>query len=616
MQPIRAANSPPLSALLRRLWDAIPSRRRGQFGLVLGLMVLASFAEVISLGAVLPFLGVLTSPETVFHHPAAQGLVAVTGAQTPRDLLLPITILFACAAVLNGTMRLTLLWCTMRLTVLVGAELSHQMYRRTLYQPYAVHIARNSSEIINTITAKSGMTIYILNMIMNLSSSSIILVAVLSALLAVDTQIALLAMAGFSTIYLVVIRFTRRSLVENSRRVARETDKVIKALQEGLGGIRDVLLDGNQEVFSEIYRRSDTRARVANGNSGFLSGSPRFAVEALAMIFIAGLAYYMATSSEGLARAIPVLGALALGAQRMLPVLQQGYAALSEIRGHQSSLADALDLLEQPLPDWFGSVQPQIAFQKDIVLKNVVFRYGETLRPVLNGLNLSIARGARVGFIGQTGSGKSTLLDVVMGLLVPNAGQICIDGTALSGETIPAWQTHVAHVPQSVFLADASIAANIAFGVPPDRIDMDRVKRAADQAQILATALALPNGFDTVVGERGVSLSGGQRQRIGIARALYKNADVIIFDEATSALDTQTEHAVMQAIEQLDKNLTVLMIAHRVSTLRNCDIIYDIKGGQVCWSGSYAALSQRKTGPSAATPPESAAMQPSETDLT
>jgi len=583
-----------LNSLVERLWRHISLRRRIEFSGLLVLMVVASFAEVLSLGAVMPFLGVLTSPEKVFQHPAAQSLIHIFDITTPSQLLLPLTLVFSAAALLNGGMRLLLLWATTRMSVLVGADLSIDIYRRTLYQPYWLHISRNSSEIINAISTKTGVTIHVLLMILNLLSSVVILVAILIALLAVDTVIALVAMAGFGLIYAGVIGLTRHSLLENSERVARETSKVIKSLQEGLGGIRDVLLDGSQALYCEIYRQSDTRARTAHGNSGFLAGAPRFAVEALAMLLISGLAYFIAHEPGGIVRAIPVLGALALGAQRMLPIMQQAFASWASIKSNQASLSDALDLLEQPLPAWAGSPPPApLCFAREIHVEHISFCYAEQGERVLDDVDLIIPRGARIGFIGPTGSGKSTLLDIVMGLLSPTDGRLRIDGRVVEDGNRRAWQTHLAHVPQSVFLADASIEENIAFGVPKSQIDHARVRQAALQAQIAETIEALPQKYQSMVGERGVRLSGGQRQRIGIARALYKKADVIIFDEATSALDNETERAVMEAIEALGSELTILIIAHRISTLRSCDQIFELRKGRLVWAGSYRDVAAR-----------------------
>jgi ATP-binding cassette subfamily B protein len=312
------------------------------------------------------------------------------------------------------------------------------------------------------------------------------------------------------------------------------------------------------------------------------------------MILIAFLAYTMSQREGGLTTAVPVLGALALGAQRLLPVLQQAYSALTIIRGAEASLRDTIVLFEQPLPEDAGGLLPRpLPFDTEIVLKNVSFSYTHTAKPVLQHIDLVLARGKRIGFMGVTGGGKSTLLDIIMGLLRPTEGSLLIDGQAITEQNYRSWQVHVAHVPQSIYLSDSSIEENIAFGLPKEDIDPSRLRLAAKQAQIDKVIESWPEKYQTKVGERGVRLSGGQRQRIGIARALYKRADVIIFDEATSALDSETEHSVMQAINSLSPDLTILIVAHRLTTLENCDFIVELDKGRILQIGSYKELVNR-----------------------
>ncbi len=578
----------PITTLLNRLWRHISSRRRWQFTLLLVLMLLTSFAEILSIGSVLPFLGVLTAPEHIFEMPLVQPVIKALKITEPKQLLLPLTIIFGLAALIAGTMRLLLLWASTRLSFATGADLSISIYRRTLYQSYAVHCSRNSSEVIDGISGKVNGVIYsIIVPSLMLISSSVMLIAILIALLIVEPVIALVAFGGFGLIYIVIIRLTRKQLMVNSKCVASESTQVIKSLQEGLGGIRDVLIDGSQETYCEIYRNADSLLRRAQGNSLFIGASPRYGMEALGMLLIAALAYSLAQQAEGISKAIPILGALALGAQRLLPVLQHAYGSWIQINSGQASLQDTLELLDQPLPDHVTRPVKHLPFNQSIMLKQLRFRYGEQAPYVLNKLNLTITKGSRVGFIGTTGSGKSTLLDIVMGLLQPINGLLEIDGQPITPANHRAWQSHIAHVPQTIFLADSTIEENIAFGIPRDQIDLFRVKQAAEQAQISESIESWPKKYQTFVGERGIRLSGGQRQRIGIARALYKQADVIIFDEATSALDSKTEQAVMQAIESLSKELTLLIIAHRLTTLKNCTQIVELSDGNIKHVGSY-----------------------------
>jgi ATP-binding cassette subfamily B protein len=586
--------------ILRRLWRHFSRRRKVQFALLLVLMVGTAFAEVFSLGAVLPFLAVLTDPQGLYERQVIQPLIQLLRITSPEGMLLPLTIAFGGAAVLSGTMRLLQAWANTRVSFATGADLSVSIYQRTLYQPYSVHVSRNSSSIINAVSSKSSQVIFGgITPVITMITSVIILFSILFTLIVIHPVVALSAFAGFSATYGIVIVLTHKQLQHNGALIARESTAVVKSLQEGLGGIRDVLIDGNQNVYCDVYSRAVFPLRWADGNNQFINQSPRFGIEAIGMILIASLAYWLVGQPGGFAKAVPVLGTLAFGAQRMLPALQQVYGSWSTLQGNAASLTDVLELLEQPVPEYLNRVnETKIRFEKEIALRNLSFRYAPDASEVLSSIDLRIPKGSRVGFIGSTGSGKSTLLDIVMGLLSPTSGTLQVDNTVLTPQNQRAWQRHIAHVPQSIFLADSSIEENIAFGVPKEKIDHERVKLAAEQAQIAGVIESWPKQYQTFVGERGVRLSGGQRQRIGIARALYKQSDVIIFDEATSALDNQTEAAVMQAIEDLHEDLTVLIIAHRLTTLRNCDMIVELAKGKVKATGTYEEIVSSRNGSS------------------
>jgi ABC-type bacteriocin/lantibiotic exporter with double-glycine peptidase domain len=555
-------------------------------------MVVASFAEVLTIGAIVPFLGVLIAPERLFDNEFARVIFSSLSLSDPEQLLLPITCLFVFFALFSGGARLCLLWLQIRLGYSIGADLSLSIYRLTLYQPYSVHLGRNSSELIATISSKADVIVHSAILpVLVLASSCLMASLILLTLIMIAPMMALLSFGGFGLIYGVVALFTKKTLQENGRVANRESSNVIKALQEGLGGIRDVLLDGTQEIYCAFYKKADMPLRRARANIQVISNSPRFAIEALGMALIACLAYALATRSEGLAGAIPLLGALTLGAQRLLPILQQSYQTWSGVKGSQHILLDALDLLGQPKPAHVDNPNfKALVFQKSVYLNQICFSYAGIKRQAVIDIELNILKGSRIGFIGSTGSGKSTLLDVVMGLLSPTRGSIVVDGIEVTPANNRAWQNHIAHVPQAIFLSDSSIADNIAFGVPQNQIDYSRIKRVIELAQLTETIEKLPLGFDTPVGERGVRLSGGQRQRIGIARALYKKADVIVFDEATSALDNETESAVISAIAGLSSELTILMVAHRLTTLKNCTQIVELSEGRIKRIGSYADI--------------------------
>lgn len=580
---------PSLSSLLIRLWAHLTKRRQRQLGLLLILMLASAFSEMISLGAVLPFIGVLTAPDKVFDYPMVRSLADMVGITAPDQLVLPIVIVFAITAVAAGTIRVLLIWSNTQLSSALGADLSLEVYRRTLYQPYKVHVSRNSSTVISGITTKTYKAVDVIQSFLALVSSAALLIALLIALLAIDPVTVAVAVLVFGVSYGFITFAARRQLRINSQRIARESTQVVKALQEGLGGIRDVLLNGTQAIYCETYRNADLPCWKATGNNTFISLSPRFVMETIGMLLVAGLAYGLSRRVGGAATALPVLGALALGAQRLLPALQQIYVGWAAIAGNQDSLADSIDLLDQPLPIEATAPAPEpLEFRDSISFSSVRFRYADDSPWFC--LDLTIRKGARVGFVGSTGSGKSTTLDLLMGLLEPTEGQILVDGQAILGERRRSWQRAIAHVPQSIFLADITIAENIAIGVPKNEIDMNLVREVARQAQIDKFIVSLNSAYNETVGERGIRLSGGQRQRIGIARALYKRASVLVFDEATSSLDNATEQAVMESIESLNRDLTILIIAHRLTTVKRCNQIIELAHGKVVAQGSYEQL--------------------------
>jgi ATP-binding cassette subfamily B protein len=561
-----------------KIWKHLSSFRKNQFYLILLVMILASITEVVSIGLVIPFLGVITSPEMVFEYELLQPIINFLEINSASELLFPLTIAFVVSALLAGFIRLLLLYVMTKFSFGVGADLSINIYLRTLHQSYLVHISRNSSEVINGIITKTNTVIGgVISPLLTLISSIVIILAIISALFAIDSMVAFFSISGFGIIYLSVILFTKRQLLANSKTIADNSTSMIKAIQEGLGGIRDVLIDGSQEFYSKLYREADIPLRQASGNNQFINRSPRYVIEAVSMALIAVLAYYMSLGQANLTSTIPILGALALGAQRLLPALQQAYGSFSTIRGVSESFNDVLDLLNQPLPAKSSDkLLKPITFEKEILVRDVGFRFSNESPYVLKNINLKIKKGSRLGLVGKTGSGKSTLFDILMGLLLPTEGSVLIDSQSIVPENLRNWQTHIAHVPQVVFLSDSSIEENIAFGIPRDEIDSKLVKSVSKKAQLSNLIEGWRDGYNTVVGERGMQLSGGQRQRIGIARALYKNASVLIFDEATSSLDNETENAVMEAIIGLDDDLTILIIAHRVSTLKGCDKIVEL----------------------------------------
>lgn len=580
-----------IGRLMVALARHVSPRRRRQFAWLLGLTIITSVAEVASLGTVLPFIAVLTQPQRVFESPRVAWLAQRLGLETVSDVMLAMALAFAITAIIAGALRLAVLWGSIRLANATGADVSLEVYRRTLYQPYPVHVSRSSSEIISAMTQKVSITTGLLISLSYVVTAGLLFFAILSTLIAIDPKAATIAMLIFGVGYGVIGWVARRRLVGNSELVSKEQTKVVKALQEGLGAIRDVLLDGTQAIYCAVYGSAVQKLQRAGGENTFINQAPRFAMETLAMVLVAGLGVYLSRSPENVGDALPVLGALGLGAQRLLPLLQQMYGNWAIVKGSQAALFDVVMLLEQPLPPDAELPPPApLAFHRAIRFEGVRFCYAMPGTWVLDGLDLEIRKGERIGLVGGTGSGKSTILDLLMALLEPVEGRILVDGDPIAGERRRAWQRAIAHVPQAIYLADTTIAENIAFGVPPEDVDLDRVKRAARHAQIADFIEGREGGYFAMVGERGVRLSGGQRQRIGIARALYREATVLVFDEATSALDGTTEEAVMTAIDGLDRHLTIIVVAHRLTTLQRCDRIVHLHGGTVRNFDSYTSF--------------------------
>lgn len=571
-------------ALLIKLWKHLERKRKTQFFLILFLMFLASVAEIMSIGAVVPFLGIITNPDQVFLNPNFKGIISFFGIDEPNQLILPFTIFFVLSAVISGLIRLVLIYCTTRLSYGTGHDISTEIYKKTLYQDYVVHISRNSSEVINGIVVKSSTVISgVLTPALTFISSIIIIFGISSVLLFVNFFVASITFVCFGVLYLSVILIWRFKIKSNSQVISSETDSVMKTLNEGLMGIRDVILNNSQEFHSNIYKKTNYSLRLALGNNLFLSGSPRFVMESIGMVLIALIAFYL-TQNNQISESIPVLGALALGAQRLLPMMQQGYASFTTIRGSLASLEDIIELLDQKVSENVTLPLEPISFKKEIIFNEVGFKYSKEEPWIFEGLNLNIRKGSKIGIIGTTGSGKTTLIDLFMGLIVPTKGFISVDDKIINKKNVRNWQARVAHVPQDIYLFDNTIARNIAFGLSQNDIDYNRLSEVSRLARIDSLIDSYELGFETIVGENGIKLSGGQKQRLGIARALYKNADVLVFDEATSALDNETEKSVVDSLENLNSKLTVIIIAHRLTSLKNCDLIIKVENKKINFS--------------------------------
>ena len=386
------------------------------------------------------------------------------------------------------------------------------------------------------------------------------------------------------------MKIVKRKLLLESEIMYSRKPLLYKILQEGLGGIRDILIDGSQTFFSDLYYKNETQFKKSQIKVTLINNTPNIAIQSFGICLIAFFAGYMATK-QNMSSTLPFLGALAFGYLRISPAIQQIFTSWTSLKSGHISLKYVVEFLSIKLPEYANNPLPNpIKFEERISLSNISFQYSKNNPFIFNNLNLIIKKGTRVGFIGSTGSGKSTLIDIIISLIEPTSGYIMVDDSIIDKNNFRSWQVNIAHVPQSIYLSDNSILENIAFGISKDKIDFDRAVESAKKAQIYDTIELWKNKFETLIGERGVRLSGGQRQRIGIARSLYKKAKVIVFDEATSALDGETEGDVMNSIDLLGSELTILMVAHRITTLKNCDYIYELKNGELILHKNFNEL--------------------------
>jgi ATP-binding cassette subfamily B protein len=581
------------------LWHALTPRRRTELlGLQL-LGVLAAVGEVANLAALLPFLRLLANPAEGLK---VLGPLAVPLRNLPQQhLLFSLVLGFMVVVVVSTALRVFAIRSQLRLSALVTADLGDQVFAVVLQRPYAWHLRTNSSAVLSYLTQDVNAVFACVQSLLLLGMNVLIVLLLAVSLIALAPVVMLVVGALLIAFYLVVFRFTRAQLSSDGAVGIREYERAMKLAQEGLGGIRDILLDRSQATFVQAYRQSNQLRNLALANINIMAQMPRYLIEGFAVLLIVGVALTLALQGQGIDRQLPLLGTLALGAYRLLQPLQQCFGAVSSLQANQVALQRLTPFLAAqvapmqavaaaPLPVAF---RPAARSDQPLMhLQGVSFRYSAEGPWVLRDLDLAIQSGERLAFVGTTGSGKSTTSDLILGLLQPSEGQLLLWGQDLYATPglVAAWQARVAHVPQQIYLSDSSFAANIAFGVAEDRIDLHRVRKAAEQARIAELIESSVDGYNTLVGERGVKLSGGQRQRIGIARALYKQAQLLVLDEATSALDNRTEAEVMAAIESLDRQITVILIAHRLSTVKHCDRVVLLEQGCITGCGRYDQL--------------------------
>lgn len=552
-------------------------------------MLMSGIAELVSLGAVIPFLIAISDPKLLMDNEVVMGLVRWLGINNEITIIYLSTFCFIFSAIISMIVRLANLKFNGLLPAAIGADLSLIAYKRTLSQPYSVHLSRNTSDVVAIITTHVSNTVAALTNFLQMTTSAVVALSLITVLMVFDWQVAAAIGLVSASAYVVVARTSRKKLFANARRYSENSKTQIRLIVEGFGSIRDILLDWSQKAYVDAYERIDRPQRQIVAQNNYLSFYPRYILEAIGTISLAAVGLFIILQRRTDAPIVAILGTFALGAQRILPAMQQIYVGWSTMNAQSESIKNVLSLVNQPPLE---SIQKKIprAGNFDLHLKNVSFSYdGRKEKEVVKGIDLFIPHGQKIGIIGDTGSGKSTLIDIIIGLLKPTKGTLFLGNVDLHNPTslkyLRGYQSLISHVPQSIYLTDSPVSQNIAFGVPPSEIDLTRVKDSASKA-FISEFIECSGGYDFVVGESGSNLSGGQRQRIGLARAFYKESKFLVLDEATSALDSNTERIVMESIRSASSAITVIIIAHRLSTLEMCDRVISIKNGTIVDDGS------------------------------
>ena len=574
------------------IYPFLNRRRKFQLVFFTFIMIISALCESFTIASLVTFISVLTKPDNLQNIIIFQNISNFLGIKDSSELLLPLTLVFCFAILSSGIIRILNLAISTKLAALIGNDLSYDCFKKTLYQPYEIHINRNSSKTISTITDYIAGTTAALNAFLQMISALVISLFLFITLFILNAKVASLVIVIITLFYTLISFLVSKRFKSNSLITSYASKEQIKSIQEGLGAIRDILLSDTQLFYLKKFKISDRKKRIKQAENNFLAVSPKYALESIGIILISIIAFkYSNTDSQGI-EVIPFLAAFALGAQKLLPACQLVYLNWSSVKSFNYQIDGVINLLKQKIE--FKDIKDiknnkvNLKLEKSLIIKNLCFSYNKSSDFSLSKINLKINKGDRLGIIGKTGSGKSTLVDLIMGLLTPDSGQIIIDGKDLSEpKNIKSWRASIAHVPQNIYLTDASIEENIALGINKNNIDFELIKKCAEKAQLERFISNLSQGYKTFIGERGIKLSGGQKQRIGIARALYKKANLLFLDEATSALDNKTETEFLKTLDNISKEITLVIVAHRLTTIEKCNRIIELNKGEIIEHKKY-----------------------------
>lgn len=594
--PTGERSSPSMLRNIKKLYQLLTTDQRRRLLRLQVLVVAMAFAEMASIAAIGPFMAVVGDMSRLQGEGILGDLYRFHGAEDPTTFLFWMGLGVLGVLAVGVLVSIFTTWKLSLYSQQVGAELSTRLFKHYMKQNWLFHSNGSSSELTNKIAQECRrISDNVLTPLMHMNAKIVMALFIALAIFFFNPWVALIGMSLFGTVYWGLYRTVRRKLTNNGNVISATNRQRFKLMNEGFGGIKDTLLLARQAEFNRRFERTSRQLGRAKGTTKALSQAPRYLMEFVAFGAVIMLVLYLLVTHQGnLGTILPILSVYAMAGFKLLPAFQQIYGGLATVRGNIASFDNLQVDLEASHDESDGD---QGAQQKEkwvprnsICLDNVTFRYPGKAEAALEGINLTIPVNGVVGLVGASGSGKSTAIDLLLGLIEPEEGHLKLDGQPVSRSNLRNWQNSVGFVPQSIFLADASIRENIAFGLPLEKIDDEKVRRATQMAHLDELLDQLPDGLDTRVGERGIQLSGGQRQRIGIARALYDDAEVLVLDEATSALDGITERLVMQAIHDFSGKKTIIMIAHRLATVKPCSCIYLMDSGRIIDCGTYDEL--------------------------
>ena len=582
----RAAKQSSAAATARLVWRILTrSERRWMKGLLV-LTLVGVILDTLSITLIIPAVALLTDPGFKERYTFLQPVFDALGDPSPAKLVVVGMFFLVGVYIVKNTFLGLTKYFQMRFQAQVEIRLSNQLFEIYLHQPYSFYLVRNSSELLRNLMDARAVTDYAITPVLLVLTELSILIGLATLLLVVQPLGSLAVVSTMGLAGYLFHRFSRTTAEKWGRERQFHDGERLKEAQHGFGGIKDVKILGTEAHFASRYREHSKTKVVVDQKFNFLQQLPILWLEVLVIFGLALLVSILVAQNKSAEDILPILAVFAAAAFRVLPSAQRTLNSLQGLRYGQSILRVVSDDLSLPIQNANTVDSSKIRVVPKIDIEDVSFRYQGLPKLTIRNVSLSIAVGQSIGFVGPSGAGKSTLIDLILGLLEPTTGKILVDGRDIAGD-VRLWQHNIGYVPQSIFLTDDTLRANIAFGLNKNDIESDSISRALHAAQLSEFVESLPSGLDTIVGERGIRLSGGQRQRIGIARALYHNPPVLVLDEATSSLDLETESGVMDAVEQLHGEKTILIVAHRLSTVRRCDHLVLIDNGEVVVSGSF-----------------------------